>query len=213
MQLTRVIPEPIAEAVNVLGVEAGEAVGEGRHGEVAHLNKAAGGKAIYRAMGSLAYIAAARVGWLVAKDRDDPTRRLLLPVKNNLAEDVGGLAYRIEEGRLAWERGRVDLDADEALGSGKECDGRAAGRDGDDWHTERRDRAERFLEERLADGPVPVTDVLSDAMGAGLTHDQIKRARKRLGIRSDRVSAGWQLRLDPDRSRHLAGATAELFGG
>ena len=36
----------------------------------------------------------------VAKDNDDPTRRLLLPVKNSFAEDTGGLAYRIEEGRL-----------------------------------------------------------------------------------------------------------------
>jgi hypothetical protein len=177
---------------------------------VTHLNKAAGGKAIYRAMGSLAYIAAARVGWLVAKDKDDPTRRLLLPVKNNLAEDVGGLAYRIEEGRIAWERGRIDLDADDALSSGNDA-GRAAGRHGDDWPTERRDRAERFLEERLANGPVPVTEILDDAMGAGLSHDQIKRARKRLGVRSERVANGWQLRLNPDPPRHLAGATAELF--
>ncbi len=62
---------------------------------VTHLRKGEGA-AIYRAMGSLAFVAAARAAWAVVKDQDDPQKRLLLPMKNNLAPDVDGLAYRIE---------------------------------------------------------------------------------------------------------------------
>ncbi|MCB9845306.1 MAG: AAA family ATPase [Phycisphaeraceae bacterium] len=84
---------------------------------VTHLNKAGGGPAIYRAMGSLAFAAAARAAWAVSKDRADPMRRLLLPIKNNLAPDAGGLAYRIDGAgpAVAWEAGTVHVSADEAL--------------------------------------------------------------------------------------------------
>ena len=49
-------------------------------------------------MGSLAYTAAARSVWAVAKDRNDPdqNRRLLVPVKNNLAPDPTGLAFSVD---------------------------------------------------------------------------------------------------------------------
>lgn len=71
---------------------------------VSHLNKSTS-SAIYRTMGSLAFTAAARAVWCVAKDKDDNRRRLLIPVKNNIACDTGGLAYRIagEQPRVEWE--------------------------------------------------------------------------------------------------------------
>jgi hypothetical protein len=88
---------------------------------VTHLNKSGGGPAIYRAMGSLAFAAAARAAWAVSKDKDDPRRRLLLPIKNNIAPDTGGLAYRIEPlgvggcPVVAWEPDAVNVSADDAL--------------------------------------------------------------------------------------------------
>lgn len=86
-----------------------------------HLNKSAIGPALYRAAGSLAFAAAARAVWLVAMDRDDKRRRLLLPIKNNLAEALTGLAYCIEGdearavGRIVWDPRPIDASADEAL--------------------------------------------------------------------------------------------------
>ena len=59
---------------------------------ITHLNKG-GGSAMYRSIGSIAFTAAARAVWAVTKDRDDPDRRLVLPVKNNLAQDRLGMAY------------------------------------------------------------------------------------------------------------------------
>ena len=54
-------------------------------------------------MGSLAFAAAARAVWAITKDPDNPERRLFLPAKLNLARDPDGLAYRIDDGRVAWE--------------------------------------------------------------------------------------------------------------
>lgn len=87
-----------------------------------HLNKGGGGggagsKAIYRSMGSLAFIAAARAGWLVARSTDDPDRRLLLVAKMNVAKEPSGLSYRIVDGRVAWDDEPVNVTADEALNS------------------------------------------------------------------------------------------------
>ena len=63
---------------------------------VTHLRKGEGA-AMYRAMGSLAFVAAARAAWAVCRDKTDPRRRLMLAVKNNLAADVAdGLAFTIE---------------------------------------------------------------------------------------------------------------------
>ena len=63
---------------------------------VTHLNKGSSGNALSRVAGSIAFAAAARACFVVTRDPDDPDRRLMLPLKNNLAKDTYGFAYRIE---------------------------------------------------------------------------------------------------------------------
>ena len=84
-----------------------------------HLNKTTNGPAMYRTAGSIAFVAAARVAHIVAEDKQDPALRLFLPVKNNLAPNIGGLSFRIEavnqQPRVAWNDLPVTISADEAL--------------------------------------------------------------------------------------------------
>ncbi len=90
---------------------------------VTHLNKASTLPALYRAMGSLAFVAAARAVWAVVKDKDDPLgrRRLFLPLKNNLGDDQSGLAYTLtaqfsdETPIVAWESEPVTIKAEDAM--------------------------------------------------------------------------------------------------
>jgi hypothetical protein len=64
---------------------------------VSHLNKGGeGSNAVYRVSGSLAFVAAARSVYAIAKDPDDPEHRLMLPIKVNLAGDMHGLGYKID---------------------------------------------------------------------------------------------------------------------
>ena len=88
---------------------------------VTHWNKNMVTLALYRIMGSIAFVAAARAVWVVVKDKNDPERRLLLPLKNNLAASLGGLAYRLEAKPghdcplVVWDTDPVEVSADEVL--------------------------------------------------------------------------------------------------
>jgi putative DNA primase/helicase len=148
---------------------------------VTHLNKSGGGPAIYRAMGSLAFAAAARAAWAVSKDKDDPRRRLLLPIKNNIAPDTGGLAYRIEplgEGGcpvVAWEPDAVNVSADDAL-AGDRDDGGGGGA---------LDEAKEWLRDTLSGGPRPAKDMKGAAESDGIKSRTLDRAKKSLGVIAD----------------------------
>jgi archaellum biogenesis ATPase FlaH len=88
-----------------------------------HPNKAINQSAIYRAAGSLGFVAAARAIHMVVRDRDNRNRRLMLPAKNNLSLDDAGLAFEIvskmtdvgPQAVLAWDPEPVKLTADEAM--------------------------------------------------------------------------------------------------
>lgn len=160
---------------------------------VTHLNKSGGGPAIYRTMGSLAFAAAARAAWAVSKDKDDPRRRLLLPIKNNIAPDTGGLAYRIEplgvDGcpAVAWEPDPVNVSADDAL---------AGDRDEGGGRTER-DEAADWLRDYLSHGPKLARDVLTESKEAGFSKRTIDRAKPAAGVRTRKEAFGggwvWEL--------------------
>ncbi len=148
---------------------------------VTHLNKSAGGAAIYRAMGSLAFTAAARAAWAVTKDENDPRRRLLLSIKNNLAPDTGGLAYSLvaveghEAAAVAWEPDPVHVTADDALGGERPESGGGALDEATDW-----------LRDTLVGGPVPAADVKAAAKRDGIAARTLDRAKSALGVRATR---------------------------
>jgi hypothetical protein len=88
---------------------------------VSHLNKSRDGPAMYRATGSMAFVAAARSAWMFTRDPDDPSRRrcFMLNIKSNLSRPPPGLAYALvdkSQGHpvVAWERELVHVTADEA---------------------------------------------------------------------------------------------------
>ncbi len=138
---------------------------------VNHLNKsAAGGPAMYRTMGSLAFVAAARAAWAVVKDKQDPGKRLFLPIKNNLAGDIAGLSYVVVEQNghpcLAWSADPVTVSADEAMATEKP----------DSRDAERRE-AKTWLQTVLAHGPLAVKEIEQQAKAAGLKWATIRRGK------------------------------------
>lgn len=61
---------------------------------VTHLTKSADDALMYRPMGGLGIVAAARGAWVIVRDRGSETR-WMLPIKENLRASTGGLAFRI----------------------------------------------------------------------------------------------------------------------
>lgn len=166
---------------------------------VTHLNKSSGGSPLNKITGSLAFVAAARAAYMVIKDENDESRRLFLPVKNNLAEDKGGFAFKVEgvklEGgiftsKVAWETEGVSMSAIDAM---KEQKG-----DGVD------DKAIKKLEGILRQHPegLSTNDYVREAMRIGISRRTVYRAEKDMFI--ERVGTGkghekkWKLVFDED---------------
>jgi hypothetical protein len=152
-----------------------------------HLNKASGGNAMYRGGGSIGIIGAARAGFMCGTDPDDDTgrRRVLAPVKCNLAEEPPALAYRLVNdelhgcARIVWdgisEHRAASLLADP--GNEDERDDRTA-----------RDEAAEWLTAYLTDngGEATPGDAKAAARAAGIATRTLERARTRARVRLSR---------------------------
>jgi hypothetical protein len=147
---------------------------------VRHLNKQGGTSPLYRGGGSIGLLAACRSGWLVARDPKFPERRVLAQVKNNLAERQPSLAYELRPrpsgpptltwlGESAWTASALLLAA------------RSMQR------APERDRACEFLMHLLRDGPQQSRAVWAAAQRESLSDRTLRRARKRLGIRTELI--------------------------
>jgi len=154
---------------------------------VMHLAKSQQRPAIYRAVGSIAFAAAARLVLAVMADPDRDERRIFAPVKQNICAAAPALAYSLTGGALTWERDPVaDCDV-EALLSGPPAD-----------RQERRE-ADAWLREVLQTGPTHSKALQAMANEAGLSWRTIERAKARLKIEVDRIGFGkagrWYWRL------------------
>ena len=164
---------------------------------VRHLNKSTGANPLYRGIGSIGLIGAARSGLLLAADPDDPERRLLAVAKGNLAPPPPALAFRLEPvpgshvARVAWE-GEHPWTAAEIL----------QGQAGDAGQARRSavDAARAWLREALAAGPRPGTELLRDATAQGMGKNALYAARRAEGITvaKERIPGGrWLWALAP----------------
>jgi hypothetical protein len=144
-----------------------------------HLNKQGGGRALYRGLGSIAFVAACRFARLVGRDPLVPGRCVLAQVRNSLAGPQPSLAYRLTSTDGApptvdW-LGTSPVSADELLAG-------AARRE-----HEARDKAAAFLEQFLAGGPRTSHDIWEAAQKAGLSARTLQRTKPGLDIRCRRV--------------------------
>ena len=175
---------------------------------VSHLNKNSGGNASYRVMGSLAFTAAVRTAYIVTKDKDNPERRLFMPLKNNIAKDKTGFAYSIIEGEngmpiIEWESKNVEITLDEALGPIQTNDERTA-----------TDEAVDFLCILLKDGPLKVNDIQKEAKQAGITTKPLRVAYGKLNIKSKKVgfSPGFWIWELPEGAQSNEDAQSKIVG-
>lgn len=193
---TRNVLEPVAEMADRLRIAVMA---------VTHLNKSGGGgqSVLNRFIGSIAFVAAARAAFAVVEDADDKTRRLFLQVKNNLAKEAPGLAFRIEQALLpgtdilasgvCFDPAPVDISANDALAA-SEATGDVSDRTG-------KDEAADFLQVVLSGGPVAVKEIERQAREAGLLADGKPISQSR-PIRSARDDLG----IMPHREGGVAGA-------
>jgi hypothetical protein len=173
---------------------------------VRHLNKSAGGNSLYRGGGSIGIIGAARSGLVVAKDPEDPERRILASNKNNLSRAARSVVFGLETApngaaRVAWG-GTSELSASDLLKEPADSEQRSA-----------LSKAKAFLSKELADGPVAAERAEKDAREAGVSERTLKRAKRALGVGSKKEGDGsWSWVLPGEETEGDQAPTAGTLG-
>ena len=151
-----------------------------------HLNKAGKGSK-NRSLGSGAFVQVARIELRVCEDPEDADRRLLLPVKNNLAA-APGLAYRIQSGSngsgfAVWEEGTVEISINEVENEGGSEDRSAI------------EEAVEWIRGFLSDGAVKAAEAKKQAFKDGIADRTLNRAKKKLGVKTEQRERVWWWQL------------------
>jgi len=137
---------------------------------ISHLNKKADLDAMYRALGSMGFVAQARAVWGVVKDKTDDSgeTRIFSPIKCNLSVKIRGLSYVINDGVVAFDSEPVEENIDQTLTASPATDA-----------------AMDFLNEILAGGAlVEQTYIQEQADSRGIKSRTLNRAKKKLGVES-----------------------------
>ncbi|NQT88900.1 AAA family ATPase [bacterium] len=162
---------------------------------VTHLNKNTGNDMIYRAMGSLGFVAAARSVWAVVPDKETPRRIIFTPLKSNLAGQTDALAYTVIPHPENWDVPVIDWEEDPVPPATVQTlfNGPTHASDASDTTQ----KASEWLTEVLADGPLPVQQVRDMSRDEGIGYNALVRARQKLGVTSRPSSrrGAWELAL------------------
>lgn len=152
-----------------------------------HLNKAGGGKAMYRGGGSIAIGGAARSVLMAGVHPEDDTTNVIAVTKTNLGPKPKAMTYKLvgdlehDCARIEWGD-PVDIDAD-VLAAGPDVEDRSA-----------LDEACELLEDLLADGATSAKEVRAQLVrGAGVSEATLRRAKGKLkvvAIKSN-FAGGW----------------------
>lgn len=140
---------------------------------IRHLTKGGAARPIYRGIGSIDFTASCRSVLLAGCDPENPQNRGLVHIKSNLAHEGDAIGFELRDGNFYWT-GECSLTAGQILATE------------DTEHTSALDEAIDFLKEELTDGPVPASEILSNARSAGLSEKTVRRAKSRLGISTRR---------------------------
>jgi putative DNA primase/helicase len=187
---------------------------------ITHFSKGTGGRdPVERLTGSLAFGALARIVLVAAKRQeegeDGRTLRLFCRAKSNIGPDDGGFEYDLHQSELSAHHGVFAS----AIAWGSPLDGTArellAVADATDDDGGSVADAQRFLADLLADGPLPVKTIRSDADSAGYAWATIRRAQKALGIEARKagMKSGWAWRLPAEDAQreHLQGESLKML--
>jgi hypothetical protein len=147
---------------------------------IGHMNKASGSKGIYRGLGSIDIIAAARSVLLVGRIKSNPLIRVMAQLKNSLAEEGKAIAFEIYDSSMVKWLGEYNITAEELING-----------DSNNNDTPKLSEAMFALNEMLGNGAMPCSRIYSHMKGRGISKRSVERAKQNLNIKSDKHADGW----------------------
>ena len=148
---------------------------------IGHMNKNTGAKAAYRGLGSIDLTAAARSVLLVARDKRDTDRRIVMHIKSSLAREGKPVAFRLGDNNSFTYEGECEADPDSILLGAAPVPQQT-----------QTDLAKQFLMAELGSGePKAIKALTEKANAMGLSYDCLKVVKKTLNISSFRKEQLW----------------------
>ena len=172
---------------------------------IGHLNKSPSTDVLTRLVGSVAFGAAARSVLLFGEDpnaAEGAPERLLIHAKCNLGPRAVASRLKVEGRTITTEGEKIETSGIAWLG--EDATATAARVLGGRQESSSLDVATDFLREVLTDGPLPSSEVKALATDEDITERTLKRAKKKLGIESQKkgFDAGsavlWSLPTTPE---------------
>jgi DNA polymerase III delta prime subunit len=134
--------------------------------------------AIYRVMGSIGFIGGARMAFAILKDDEEPEKRVISTIKNNLVKEGSGLIYTVESSLVdGIETSRIKFSNET---SNKSADDLLNGPT--DKSSPKLDDAKTLLLEMLRNGSVPVSEIRKAFEADGLSVNRMYAAKNALKI-------------------------------
>ena len=82
---------------------------------VGHMNKSGGGNQLYRGLGSIDIAAAARSILMVSRDKEEPWKRYMFPVKSSLAPEGEPIGFELDKEKGFRWIGKCQINVEELL--------------------------------------------------------------------------------------------------
>lgn len=149
---------------------------------VGHLNKKSSANELYRGLGSIDIVAAARSVIQVDCDDEDENIRVLKHVKSSLAQKGNEIRFSIDRyGNVVWRTNN------ELLGDSFSNESKTAV----EHHQTKQEIAVEMMKKILADGPVEATVVEKELSSVGMSDRTIKIAKKAIAVISRKSNGKW----------------------
>ena len=150
---------------------------------IGHMNKAAGGKKLYRGLGSIDIAAIARSVLMISRDAEDPQIRYMYPVKSSLAPEGDAVAFMFDKDKGFQWIGRCVMNGD----SSDELS---------EIKGNKREKAREIIKILLSAGDMATADVIQRLEEYDIKERTVRTAVKDLGVAAFKIDGRWIWRLE-----------------
>ena len=149
---------------------------------VGHMNKSGGGNQLYRGLGSIDIAAAARSILMVSRDKEEPWKRYMFPVKSSLAPEGEPIGFELDKEKGFRWIGKCQINVEELLNVEKS--------------TGKKDIAVEYLQKLLSAEDLPSTYIYEKMKEYGIAKRTVQEAKKIAEIKAYKKGKNWYWHME-----------------
>ena len=124
----------------------------------------------------------ARTVWMVVRDLDTTTGRMLLPIKKNCSMNRNGFAFFLHEGKVIWDDEPIGIEGEDFLREAILTPPPPLARE----HQYEHNRVTQWLYDRLHNGSVSSLEIQAEAAEHEIRDASLRRAFRSLGCKTNK---------------------------